>query len=126
MSRTKPPYHNDFTGIPVSVDRLVEQVRHLSAIDGMIRVRTDNSVRTVISFTANWAHQTSQPNRRRVFLETKVKDGIHRLVFSSNVLVEDPPTNEYDDTSLEHLPTDLMRYLRSGVITSRQLKEIAA
>ena len=98
----------------------------MSSIDSEIRVRVDNTAHSVVAFTATWVNRSNMPNPRRVFLETKIEDGIHRVVFSPKLFDENTVVNEYRNETLIDIPRDVMRFLRGGEITVRTLSLLAA
>lgn len=121
MSKTAINTVRTFAPQMSTIDLTVEKVRQLSSIDSEIRVRVDNTAHSVVAFTATWVNRSSMVNHRRVFLETKIENGVHRVIFSEKLFDENSVTNEYTAADLAVIAGDVLRFLRNGTIVQRKI-----
>jgi hypothetical protein len=102
---------------PTFVGQIMEAVRENAKDDSVIRVRMDNSAKSVVSFTAQWIDARNRTIHRRVYVETKLdENGCYSLVYMAKVFDENAVNRAYTNIpdSVEKIAKDIMRYLRMG------------
>lgn len=122
MSKTSFNSTRNFSAQQPTVGAAVEKVRRLSSTDSEIRVRVDTTAHTVIAFSATWVNRSTMQNPRRAFLETKVENGVHRVIFSEKLFDEGYKINEYVGDDMDIIAGDIMRFLRDSKYVERTLK----
>lgn len=104
---------------PAFVTSVIEMVRDNAEHDGVIRVRVDSSVKSVIVFTGKWQISTVRDISRRVYLETKeTEQGEISVIFMQKVFDENAITKNYTSDGISQISKDVMRWLRIGTINA--------
>lgn len=103
--------------LPEFVRKITQGVRANAERDTVIRLRVDNSAKSVVAFSAEWLEGPNRIIHRRVCLETKTnEDGHYVLIYSAKVFDESAKVITYTDENMQDMPAAIMGYLRKGQI----------
>lgn len=108
---------------PAFIQNIMQAVRTACEKDSVIRIRTDNSAKSVVAFTATWLGTGQMYGtairdiNRRVYVETKLdKDNNYVVVFMAKLFDENAVTITYAQDQFNDIATDVLRYLRMGTL----------